>query len=318
MSTSRRLRRVLPATAWGDRVFARYQFRRACGRDPQTPPQGLSDQLFALRTGGATRDPLVQMVTDKEYVKLYVRAVLGDGYVNPTYRILRSRAELSEYSPDRIPCVLKPTHASGEVMICRDPEAGLDRGRLHAWLDMDYYRRSREPQYRNLSSKIVVEEFFSPDGASVPDDYKIWCACGVAVMVQVDSGRFTQPTRNLYDTSWNRIPARIKFPNREGDDPKPPLLAEMLAAAQRLSAPFPFMRVDLYASDTEFRVGELTFLPRGGAARQIEPEQMDRELGRRLFGPAAGCRARRGARPEVASAAAGGSGRPRGESRSRG
>ncbi|MCY4556519.1 MAG: ATP-grasp fold amidoligase family protein [Chloroflexi bacterium] len=53
----------------------------------------------------------------------------------------------------------------------------------------------------------------------------------------------------------------------------------MLDIAARLSAPFPFVRVDLYASATEFRVGELTFCPNAGNVR-VEPDSADIELGK--------------------------------------
>ena len=223
-------------------------------------------------------DPLIQYVTDKEYAKQYVSSVVGNNYTTETYRILRNKEELKTYVLDQFPCILKPTHSSGQAVICADRSEFLDREGLARWFAINYYSRSREQNYRHLIPKIIVEEFFSGDGRTVPDDYKIFCFRGVPKFVQVDSGRYSQHTRNLYDTSWNRLPVTYVYPNRIEDDPMPALLGEMLHVAQELSAPFPFVRVDLYSTRTEMRVGELTFFPEAGSGL-LKPAEAEFTLG---------------------------------------
>ena len=272
------LRQILPETLWGDRLFGLYRFRKRLGRLPERRPVRFNDHLFALKTSGAGYDPLVQLVTDKEYAKLYISSVVGSEYTIETYRILRTPEEAETFVPDRFPCVVKPTHSSGQTTICADASASLDRDELRNWFAIRYYRRSREHNYRHLIPKIIVEEFFSEDGRTAPDDYKIFCFRGIPKFVQVDSGRFTGHTRNLYDTSWVRIPATLLYPGRERDDPKPALLDDMLALAGRLSAPFPLVRVDLYATEREIRVGELTFVP-GSAGEPLNPPEAEFILG---------------------------------------
>ena len=272
------LRRILPKTPWGDRIFGQYDFYKRLGRFPEKRPVRFNDNLFALKTSGMGYDPLVQFVTDKEYAKLYISSVLGSEYAIETYRILRSVEELENYVPDRFPCVVKPTHSSGQAVIFTDPSVPLDRDRLGKWFRIRYYFRYREQNYRHLVPKIIVEEFFSEDGRTIPDDYKIFCFRGLPKFVQVDGDRFSGHTRNLYDTSWSRIPATYVYPNREEDDPKPQLLGEMLHAARKLSADFDFVRVDFYTTPTEIRVGELTFFPEGASGR-LEPPEAEFTLG---------------------------------------
>lgn len=271
-------RRLLPKTPWGDRIFARYRFYRRLGRSPENPPVRFNDHLFALKAGGMGYDPLIQYVTDKEYAKQYVSSVVGSNYTTETYRILRNKEELKTYVPDRFPCILKPTHSSGQAVICADRSGSLDREKLGRWLYINYYSLSREQNYRHLVPKIIVEEFFSKDGQTVPDDYKIFCFRGVPKLIQVDSGRFSQHTRNLYDTSWNRLPVTYVYPNRTKDDLKPALLGEMLHVAQELSAPFPFVRVDMYSTESEMRVGELTIFPES-ASGLLRPAEAEFTLG---------------------------------------
>ena len=271
-------RRLLPKTLWGDRIYGLNRFYKRLGRFPEKRPVRFNDHLFALKTSGMGYDPLVQFVTDKEYAKLYFSSVLGSEYTIDTYRILRSVEELENYVPDRFPCVVKATHSSGQAVICTDPSVPLDRDRLGKWFSIRYYLRSREQNYRHLVPKIIVEEFFSEEGKSVPDDYKIFCFRGVPKFIHVDSDRFTRHTRNLYDTAWNRIPATLLYPNRKEDHPKPAMLDDMLHAAEKLSAAFDFVRVDLYATRTDIRVGELTFIP-GSASERLEPPEAEFTLG---------------------------------------
>ena len=59
---------------------------------------------------------------------------------------------------------------------------------------------------------------------------------------------------------------------------KPVLLDEMIAAASKVSTSFAFVRVDMYATDTEVRVGELTFVP-GSAGEPVDPPEGEETLG---------------------------------------
>ena len=278
MATRKLLRQFLPKNRWGDRIYGRHSFRKRLGRDPVYPPVKFNDHLFAWKTSGACYDPLIQFVTDKEYAKLYIAAIVGEEYVTETYRILQRKKELKELNLDRFPCILKPTHSSGQIMVCGDDSAPLDRTELEKWFEIDYYYSKREPNYRHLSPKIIVEEFFSEDGHTIPTDYKIFCVHGIPKFIQVDGDRFSGHSRNLYDLSWNRIPAVYVYPNRKRDDPRPELLDKMLDAARKLSAAFSFVRVDFYATKTEIRVGELTFFPES-ASGKLEPEEAENALG---------------------------------------
>ena len=49
-----------------------------------------NDVLHRIKTSDDIIDPLRVFVSDKEYLKLYVRATLGDRYVVPTIDVIRS------------------------------------------------------------------------------------------------------------------------------------------------------------------------------------------------------------------------------------
>ena len=276
----RKLAGRLPYSDWGNRLYWRTVFKRKHGRAPETgPPVRFTDHLYRIKTDARLADPLYRYCTDKEYAKDYIAGVLGPGLTPETYAVLRTDADIDAFWPERLPCVIKPTHSSGRTTIVRDADEPIDQDTLRAWLRHDYFKIGRELNYRGLQPKIVVEEFFSDGSGAIPKDYKVHCFNGLPGTVQVDSDRFGVHTRNFYDLGWSRLPIVWAYPAGEHGDDKPPLLGTMLDIAARLSAPFPFVRVDFYASDAEIRVGELTFCPEAANA-PIKPDSADFDLGK--------------------------------------
>ena len=280
ISVSRILKWLLPQNSMGDFLYAMWLFRRHQGRFPSMDSPSLySDRLFKMKTDGAFFEPLRQFVSDKEFMKYYVGGAVGWEHNIETFQVLRKPTDLDTLKLDRFPCVLKPAHACGPVLFITDPEQPIDRELLKSWFALDYYKDSREQNYKYLTPKIIVEEFFSLDGQTIPSDYKIFCFEGVPKVVQVDTGRFRQMTRILYDTEWNRLPFTIIYPNRSEDDPKPRQLEKMLDIAARLSQPFSFIRVDMYTDGVKVKVGELTNSP-GSANANLIPSEGELILGK--------------------------------------
>ena len=78
-----------------------------------------NDVLYRIKTTDEILDPLRVFVTDKEFVKLYVKAVIGDEYNVPTLAVLRSIDEVRAYSfPPQ--CCIKATHSCDKVIVRRD------------------------------------------------------------------------------------------------------------------------------------------------------------------------------------------------------
>ena len=273
------LRNVLPKSNLGDAAFAWF---RHCSRHRRLPklhnPRLFNDYLYRIRVDGTLLDPLRQFVSDKEYVKIYIEAIVGKKYTCETLDILKNSSDVVKFVPNQLPCIVKPTHASGLAVICTTESPQPDLRVLLKWLKLDYYAKKREQNYKNLTPKIIVEEFFSVDGTTPPPDYKVFCFAGIPKLIQVDSNRFSNHTRNLYDTEWNLLPFCISKPNGSVSDARPVALAQMLDVAAKLAAPFPFIRVDMYAIGGEIKVGELTNCPEGGAGRVI-PSTAEGTLG---------------------------------------
>lgn len=159
--------------------------------------------------------------------------------------------------------IAKPAHASGAATFLRDLAGPADLHLLYDLASADYASILREMQYRDLPRKIIVESMVPTASAGPPDDYKFHCVRGEPLLCQVDHGRFGR--------SWNRLLRVPDFaPMHDGDGlhappgfvpAAPERLKTMVDAARALSAPFEFVRVDLYDGSDGVYFGELTFTP---------------------------------------------------------
>ncbi|MBI5891276.1 MAG: hypothetical protein HZB47_11465 [Nitrosomonadales bacterium] len=220
-----------------------------------------NDVLYRIKTTDEIIDPLRVFVSDKEFVKLYVKAVAGDQYNVPTLKVLHTIEEAREF---QFPadCCIKPTHMSGKVILRRQ-NSPIDFEEVDNWFNTAYYNRtSRELNYKTLKPKVIVEPLVF--NSANPTDFKIFCYQGKPKLIQIDLDRYIEHTEKFFDPEWNEMPFSIHFPRSRKAIEKPGNLDNMLELAGLLSRHFTFVRVDLYSNGTECLVGEITNCP-GGA-----------------------------------------------------
>lgn len=261
-----------------DRLYALQRFLRMAKRWPRH--YLYTDRLLWMKISGELLDPMRQFVTDKNLGKEFITARLGAGYVPKTLAVLRTSQEVYDYDFPR-ECVIKAAHASRRTVIC-SKDAAIDKRAVAAWLELDYYRIVREQNYAFLRPSVIVEEF-AFDGASMLDDYKVFCVEGEPKAIVVYRGRFDDMRQRLYDTDWNSLPYHPgRCPLAEPVS-RPALLDQMLEASAKLAKGFSFIRVDLYTDGRTFKVGELTNLP-SGASLRFDSLEAERQFSALLFG----------------------------------
>lgn len=273
-----RLKRWLPRNRLGDRIYHRLLFLRKHQRWPGNEMLW-NDVWYRLKTSDEILEPLRVFVSDKEHVKDYVRAVLGEQHNVPTLAVLRSPAEVDtfDFPAD---CCIKPTHASAQVIFRRNGEP-VDRERIKRWFRINYYLQGREINYRSLRPKVIVEPLIF--GSANVDDYKVFCFNGVPKYVQVDFDRHTNHTRKIFDTAWNEQDFSIIYPRNTGPCKRPETLDEMLRVARVLSANFSFVRIDLYSDGQQVLVGEITNCS-ANAGGFFLPRSAERAASAHMFG----------------------------------
>ena len=228
------------------------------------------------------RKPEYTKMVDKYEAKKYVADIIGEEYIIPTLGVW-DKFEDIEF--DKLPkqFVLKPTHTSGNVFICKDKEKinyKQLRKMINKWLKRDYYLVHREWPYKNIKPKIIAEQYMVDDSGMKLKDYKFFCFNGITQTILVCSNRNGSfKNTNFYDINWNLQPfTREKHKNSNEQIKKPKNLDEMITVAEKLSKDIPFVRVDLYEINGKVYFGELTFYPSSGF-EGFEPEEWDKKLG---------------------------------------
>ena len=114
-----------------------------------------NDYLFKFKTSNEIISPLRVFVTDKEFLKYFVKSIIGDKYNVPTISIIRNIKEIDSYEFPKN-CCIKPTHASGRVIFKKN-NSKIYKVEIKKWFSLNYYDLGREANYKFLKPKIIVE-----------------------------------------------------------------------------------------------------------------------------------------------------------------
>lgn len=243
-------------------------------------PKDLNEKLQWLKI--YYRDPLYVQCADKYRVRDYVARQGFEEILNSLYRVYENAEDINfDGLPDRF--ALKCNHASATNVIC-DDKSSLDeveiKRKFRRWLKRKNGYIAGEYHYNYIKPLILAERNLASKDGVLPIDYKIFCFNGKPyyIAIYVDRDRETLSTkRAFFDFHWNHqdfvLPQHFTNPERFK---KPETLDQMYYIAECLSAPFPFVRVDLYEIDGKVLFGELTFFPTGGFGRAYTEECLKR------------------------------------------
>ena len=229
------------------------------------------------------KDPLKVTLTDKYSVRQWVANLIGEEYLIPLIGVWDTVREINfESLPNQF--VLKTNCASGDVIIVRDKsklgkkEFAEYKAKLNYYLHMKFGYNTLELHYNDIQPKIVCEQLIESSDLDL-QDYKFLCFDGVPMYCWVDTGRYHQHKRNIYNLDWELQDwNQFRYGNSETPIQKPKNFEKMIEIVKRLSVGFHHVRVDLYNNDGKIYFGEMTFTNSSGFER-IEPEKADLMLG---------------------------------------
>lgn len=266
---------------WDDEKYIRYRYKSVYKRPLNLDnPQRFSEKIQWLKL--YNRKPEYSLMVDKYECKKYVKEKLGDTYIVQLLGVWDKPEEIDFTKlPERF--VLKTTHDSGGVYICRDRATfNVDDAIrfLNQSLARNYYKYAREWPYKNVKPRIIAEEYLENDNVEGLHDYKVWCFNGRATYVQYITGRISDVTyEGFYDRNWVLQSFSYHNPLMKETIEKPQNLDDLLYAAEVLAKDIPFSRIDFYIlPDGSLKFGEITFYPMSGMERW-HPEETDLELG---------------------------------------
>lgn len=206
---------------------------------------------------------------DKLKVREYVKSC-GYKHMLPTlYGIWKRTGDIDiSKLPDKF--VLKTNHASGGdyIVICKDKES-IDwptrLKKIQSCLKINFAKNYCEYHYKYIKPCIMAEELLEDGIEERIIDYKIHCFDGNPYCIQLISNRASgRIEHNVYDFDWKELDLISEECHSKRTWRKPDSLEEMYKAAQALSSPFKYARVDFYDVKGRAYFGEITLSPAGG------------------------------------------------------
>jgi hypothetical protein len=208
------------------------------------------------------RREILPLMADKVLVRNYVSNLFGNDYLIKLYQVADSPEDIRwDLLPDKF--VVKVSHGSGGVIVVGNfpgvkplpyflignfwpkflvDHSHLNRERLnrilrHLMKQSYEYIPNKYPEwaYKNIQPKIVIEEYLSSPGSDVPpSDYKLFCFNGHCKVIQVDSNRFKNHTRDMFDLDWNLLPFTFTYSNSKTLPNKPATLKRMISISTNM------------------------------------------------------------------------------------
>ena len=270
---------------FSDSAILRAKYFKAFGRKLDLKhPKTFNEKLQWMKIHD--RDSRYTELSDKLKAKEIVGGLIGEQYIIPTMGVWErfDDIDLNTLPPQ---FVLKCTHDSGGLVICRDKK---DFNRLEAKAKIDaamkrnFYTHSREWQYRDITPRIIAEQYMQDGENRELKDYKFYCFDGTPQFLYISEGLENHSTAHIsfVTMDWEKAPfLRADYPGFDTLPPKPQRFDEMVVIARKLSEGFRFVRVDLYEINGKVYFGELTFTPTGGFV-PFEPDSADYEIGKLL------------------------------------
>lgn len=250
-------------------------FRKFCNF---TNPSTFNEKLNWLKLN--YKNPLFPTLVDKYEVKAYVSTRIGEEYVIKTLGVYDSFDEIDfEALPNQF--VIKCTHDSEGLVIVKDKHClnkKEAKKKIENALKFNFFYIGREWPYKNVSPRIIVEEYLEDHIDGELRDYKFFCFDGEPKALFVASDRGIDETKfDYYDLEFHHLDIRQRYPNA-GDVRKPQKFDEMIRLSKVLSKDFPHVRVDFYEVDGKVYFGEFTFFHFSGF-QPFHPNKWDKIFG---------------------------------------
>lgn len=271
-----------------DDIYLKKEFKVRMGKELNlNNPQTFNEKIQWLKL--YDRHPEYTMMVDKYAAKQYVASKIGDEYIIPTLGVW---TKFDDIDFDKLPnkFVLKCTHDSGGLVICKDKSA-LDiaaaKRKIEHCLKRKYYYIHREWPYKNVPPRIIAEKYMTDNVNTSTNetlkDYKFYCFDGKVRFLMINSDRnFKTSTKaDYFDRDFNWLDFTWGYEHANVRPVKPDCFDEMIAISEKLSKGLPHVRVDLYECNGQIYFGELTFYD-GSGFDKIEPIEWDYKIGKML------------------------------------
>jgi len=228
-------------------------------------PKIINDKIQCLNLYYKYKNKLIVECADKYKVRDYLKKCGYENILNELYGVYDKASDINWDSlPNKF--VLKCNHGAGFNIICEDKNNLNKKAtirKLNKWMKIDYSKRFNEKHYKNIPRKIISEKYLGNEKGRLPKHYNIFCFNGQLKIILLCKDRESNLKCGFYDLDWNVLPYLAQKHDASDElnvaSNKPECLGEMLECAKKLSAPFPYVRVDFYVVENKLIFGEITF-----------------------------------------------------------
>ena len=268
-----------------DKVYLKIKYKLMMGKKLNIDnPKTFNEKLQWLKL--YDRKDIYTKMVDKYEAKKFVKKIIGEDYIVETLGIYDKFEDIDfEKLPSKF--VIKPTHASGNVYICKD-KSKIDykalKKEISKWLKRDYYKIHREWPYKNVERRIIIEKYLSEFEDDDIRDYKFYMFNNKLAFSFVCSDRKKDVKFTFYDRNGKFMDVtqcgkpydkRIKLPQN---------YERMIQLSEKLSKNTIALRVDFYEINGKIYFGELTFFDSAGFG-PFNPDEWDEKIGDWLILP---------------------------------
>lgn len=267
------------------KAYVKFQYRYVTHHKLNlSNPVRYTEKLQHLRLFEYPHNDLVSKCASRVGVREYLSSLNLEKYLIPSLGVYD---KFDDIDFDSLPnqFVMKCSHACAFNYIVKDKqkiEIKLLRKKFNRWLKTNYGKKTAELHYAKIKPQIIIEKYIG-DIDDLPTEYKIHCFNGVAKNLYVVTGRGKDIRYNNYYIDWTPFDGS-QFNGWKKTDyelKRPDNFDEMVSLAEKLSKPFPFVRVDLYNINGKIFFGEMTFTPAKGTLR-LDDDKVDFEMGKWL------------------------------------
>lgn len=264
-----------------DETYLKFSYRIIMGKELNLDaPKTFNEKLQWLKLND--RKDIYTKMVDKYEVKAYVADIIGEEYIIPTLGTYDDFNEIDfSVLPDKF--VIKCTHDSGGVVICKDKSKlniAEARDKINTCLKRNFYYVGREWPYKNVKPRITVEELIEDNENEDLNDYKFMCFGGKVKCSFVCTDRRSADGLKVtfFDKDWNKMPFSRHYPSSDKTIEKPKNYNKMIELSEKLAKDLCFVRIDFYEANGKIYFGEITFFP-GCGLEEFTPDEWDYTLG---------------------------------------
>lgn len=274
---------------WSDEKYIQREYRLNMGKKLNlVNPKTFNEKIQWLKL--YDRKPEYTIMVDKLAAKEYVSNLIGQEYIVPLLGVWNSPDEIDFTSlPKQF--VLKTTHDSGGIVICRD-KSTFDvveaKKVLAKSLHRDYYLLHREWPYKNVPRRIIAEKYLEDkEGGSLGlRDYKFFNFGGKAKFVYISEGleNHTTAKMSFFDLNGKKLSfKRSDYMPLDDECVISTNFKRIKAVSDKLAEKLglSFVRTDFFCVNGKIYFSEITFSPCAGMMA-FEPKTFDLEIGKLL------------------------------------